>query len=72
MALCDGRGGLDAGGGYVRRCRCRYQHLARILVIAEMTGKFILEREVKVKMCDSMIPLTHRTAGGVMTPLRDS
>ncbi len=37
---------------------------------AKKTGKFIAEREVQIKECSSMIPLTKRTAGGVLTPLK--
>ncbi len=33
-------------------------------------GRFIADREVKVEECDSMVPLTRRTAGGVMSPLK--
>lgn len=34
-------------------------------------GEFILEKKIKIKECKQMIPLTKRTAGGFMTPLRD-
>jgi hypothetical protein len=40
--------------------------------IAKRMGEFILNREVQIKECDSMIPLTRRTAGGVMSPLKGS
>jgi hypothetical protein len=40
--------------------------------IAKGMGEFILNREVQIKECDSMVPLTRRTAGGVMSPLKDS
>ena len=33
-------------------------------------GKFILDSEVKVKVCSSMVPLNERTAGSMMTPLK--
>jgi hypothetical protein len=46
--------------------------LARIYARAEETGKFIADGEVKVRECDSMTPLPKRTAGGFMTPLRES
>ncbi len=39
---------------------------------ARAVGTFISGKEVKVKEYSSMIPLTQRTAGGVMSPLRDS
>ena len=35
-------------------------------------GAFILGKQVTVKECDSMIPLTQRTAGGFMSPLKYS
>ena len=41
-----------------------------ILVEAERLGEFIVEAEVKVKECDSMVPLTERTAGSMMSPLK--
>jgi hypothetical protein len=34
-------------------------------------GKFIAEKPVHVKVCDSMVPLPHRTAGSFMSPLKD-
>ncbi len=34
-------------------------------------GEFISEGEVKVKKCSSITPLTKRTAGGFMTPLKE-
>jgi hypothetical protein len=37
---------------------------------AEEIGGFISDNEVRVKECDSMVPLTKRTAGGFMSPLR--
>jgi len=43
-----------------------------IYVMAKRIGKFIVEKEVQIKECDSMTPLTRRTAGGVMSPLKDS
>lgn len=38
---------------------------------AENVGTFISGKEVRIKECDSMIPLPQRTAGGVMTPLKN-
>jgi len=46
--------------------------LKEIHAKARGMGTFISGKEVKVKECSSMIPLTQRTAGGVMSPLRDS
>lgn len=45
--------------------------LSDIHLIAKRTGKFILDKAVQIKRCDSMIPLTRRTAGGFMTPLKN-
>ena len=39
---------------------------------AKRMGRFITEKEPHIKECDSMTPLIHRTAGGVMSPLKDS
>lgn len=39
---------------------------------AERTGQFIAGKKVRIKECESMTPLTQRTAGSVMTPLKDS
>jgi hypothetical protein len=39
---------------------------------ARSVGAFISGKETKIKECSSMVPLTQRTAGGVMSPLRDS
>jgi hypothetical protein len=38
---------------------------------AKTLGKFITENEVKLKECNSMIPIPKRTAGGFMSPLKD-
>jgi len=35
-------------------------------------GKFITDKEVGIKECDSMLPLTRRTAGGYLSPLKES
>jgi hypothetical protein len=39
---------------------------------AARLGIFIAEDEVRIKECDSMTPLTERTAGGFMSPLRQA
>lgn len=44
--------------------------LKEIHLEAEKIGKFIADKQVKIKECDSMVPLTRRTAGGVMSPLK--
>jgi hypothetical protein len=41
-----------------------------IFVEAERLGEFIAEAKVKVKECESMVPLTERTAGSMMSPLK--
>ena len=38
---------------------------------AKKIGTFFLGKNVKVKECKSMVPLTERTAGSVMSPLKD-
>ena len=37
---------------------------------ARELGGFIFEREVSVRWCTSMVPLTERTAGSMMSPLK--
>lgn len=44
--------------------------LTEIYLKAQEIGKFITDKKVQIKECHSMIPLTHRTAGGVMSPLK--
>lgn len=44
--------------------------LNEIYLKAQDIGRFIADKEVEIRECDSMIPLTRRTAGGVMSPLR--
>ncbi|UCF62357.1 MAG: AlkZ family DNA glycosylase [Anaerolineaceae bacterium] len=43
----------------------------KIVAEAERMGEFIAEAKVKVKECESMVPLTERTAGSMMSPLKD-
>ncbi len=38
---------------------------------AQKVGEFIADREVRIKECASMIPLTQRPAGQVMRPLKE-
>lgn len=45
--------------------------LSEIHLEARKIGRFIAEQEVQTKECDSMLPLTRRTAGGFMSPLKD-
>ena len=45
--------------------------LEKILLKAHEIGKFIVGEDVSVKECKSMVPLTQRTAGGVMSPLKN-
>jgi hypothetical protein len=44
--------------------------LSEIHSEARKTGEFIAEKAVQIKECDSMVPLTRRTAGGFMAPLK--
>jgi hypothetical protein len=46
--------------------------LKEIRLKAQKIGKFIADKEVKIKECDSMVPLNSRSPGGVMSPLKDS
>jgi hypothetical protein len=39
---------------------------------ARATGQFIADKAVAVEMCDRMVPLTQRNAGGFMSPLGPS
>ncbi|MFX1411026.1 MAG: winged helix DNA-binding domain-containing protein [Promethearchaeota archaeon] len=39
---------------------------------AQRIGTFYLNKSVRIKECKSMTPLTERTAGGFMTPLKES
>jgi len=43
----------------------------KILSIAKNIGKFIAGVEVEIKECRDMVPLPKRTAGAIMSPLRD-
>jgi len=38
---------------------------------ASDVGRFLAEKSVQVKVCDSMVPLFSRTAGSFMSPLKD-
>jgi hypothetical protein len=38
---------------------------------ATQLGHFIFGKDLKIKQCDSMIPLSQRTMGGFMSPLKD-
>jgi hypothetical protein len=38
----------------------------------ESIAIFLAQQKADIKKCSSMIPLTRRTAGGVMSPLSDS
>ena len=43
----------------------------KIRAKASDMGKFVTEKPVQVKVCDSMVPLPKRTAGSFMSPLKD-
>jgi len=44
--------------------------LKKIYLEASRIGEFIANKEAKIKECNSMVPLTQRTAGGFMSPLK--
>ena len=44
--------------------------LREIYSRAKQIGKFIFGKEVQIRQCHSMIPLTERTMGGFMSPLK--
>ena len=44
--------------------------LKQIYLKAQKIGRFIADKEVQIRECNSMVPLTRRTAGGVMSPLK--
>jgi hypothetical protein len=47
------------------------QKLRRILSHMENLGVFIFDQEVPTVICDEMVPLTQRTAGSMLRPLKD-
>ncbi|RDE11463.1 MAG: hypothetical protein C4K47_09815 [Candidatus Thorarchaeota archaeon] len=46
--------------------------LSTIHTEARKTGEFIVEENVQIKECDSMVPLTRRNAGGFLAPLSET
>jgi hypothetical protein len=50
--------------------KARSNVLREIYSKAKKIGKFISGKEVQIKQCRSMVPLTERTMGGFMSPLR--
>jgi hypothetical protein len=38
---------------------------------ARRTGRFFFDKDIETKECDHMTPLTRRTAGGFMSPLKN-
>jgi hypothetical protein len=46
--------------------------LKQIHLEAKRIGRFMANEEVQLTECDSMIPLTRKTAGGFMFPLKNS
>ena len=50
--------------------RARSNVLREIYSRAKQIGKFISGKEVQIKQCRSMVPLTERSLGGFMSPLR--
>ena len=45
--------------------------LKKVYLEGQKIGKFIADGDVQIKERNSMVPLTRRTAGGVMSPLKD-
>jgi len=45
--------------------------LKKVYLEGQKIGKFIADGDVQIKKRNSMVPLTRRTAGGVMSPLKD-
>jgi len=45
--------------------------LKKIHIKTNEMGTFVFNKEVQINECDSMIPLTRRTAGGAMSPLKE-
>jgi hypothetical protein len=39
---------------------------------AQKVGEFYLESKIQIKQCAAMAPLSERTAGGFLTPLKNS
>jgi len=50
--------------------RAEAEVIKEVEIKARSVGTFISGKEVTVKECSSMIPLTQRTAGGFMSPLK--
>jgi hypothetical protein len=48
------------------------QLLEEIYSKSKAVGEFFFDKKVNIKKCDKMTPLTERTAGGFMTPLKNS
>jgi len=44
--------------------------LKEIYEKAQRIGQFMAEKAVLIEDCESMVPLTQRPAGGVMSPLK--
>lgn len=79
--ILDGKiiGVWDTGGGKKRPVikifffeKPESSVLLDVLRKAGRTGRFIFDKEVEVTECKSMISLNTRTAGGYLSPLRDS
>jgi hypothetical protein len=73
--LLDGQiiGVWDFIGSYVKIFlfnEVKASVLKEIHMKAKNIGTFISGGEVKIKQCKSMVPLTERTAGGFMSPLK--
>lgn len=44
--------------------------MKEVLSQAERLGKFLTERALDIRICESMQPMTERSMGGIMTPLK--
>ena len=57
---------------YFLFCDIKKATLNNLRAQAEKTGRFISGKDIQLRECESMKPLAKRTAGGVISPLKDS
>ena len=73
--LCDGK---IAGVWDIDESRLKYHLFSKVTddvrnqihVHAEKLGRFIIGKKPAISECKKMLPLTERTAGGFMSPLK--